>query len=270
MHLLLGSSQEAVARTQRMCAVMLDTKGPYEVTVKRDPATPRPRGGGPDASPDDDVAGGPAPLSIAADQTVVLAGDDGAEWEAAHPSVLPLSDSGFLACLAPGDLVHVARYLASGMERASLFLEVQEVTHARAVCRALTPAVLGGLVTVTRAAPAPDCAAKAAKAEEREPPPPPSCLCEEDREMLATFAGRAVDFVALSHAESGAQLVEARAFMHAVGMRDVRLLAKVETRAALRDFEAILAEADGIIISRGNLGVRARGLCRYRSQHASC
>ena len=122
------ASQEAVARTQRMCSVMLDTKGPYEVTVRRDPATPRPRGGGPDASPDDYAAGGPAPLSISADQTVVLAGDAEAEWEAARPSVLPLSDPAFLAGLAPGDLVHVARYLASGMERASLFLEVQEVS----------------------------------------------------------------------------------------------------------------------------------------------
>jgi pyruvate kinase len=122
------------------------------------------------------------------------------------------------------------------------------------VCRALTPAVLGGLVTVTRAAPAPDCAAEASQPE-REAPPPPSCLCEEDREMLTAFAGRAVDFVALSHAESGAQIVEARAFLHSIGMREARVLAKVETRAALRDFEAILAEADGIIVSRGNLGM---------------
>ena len=101
--------QEAVARTQRMCAVMLDTKGPYEVTIKRDPATPRPRSGGPDASPDDiTLQGGPAPLSIAADQTVVLAGDDDdGEWEAEHPSVFPLSDAGFVTSLAPGDLVHV-------------------------------------------------------------------------------------------------------------------------------------------------------------------
>lgn len=75
-----------MARTQRMCAVMLDTKGPYEVTIKRDPATPRPRSGGRDASPDDLVQGGPAPLRIAADQTVVLAGDDDSgEWEAENP-----------------------------------------------------------------------------------------------------------------------------------------------------------------------------------------
>jgi pyruvate kinase len=140
------------------------------------------------------------------------------------------------------------------MESSSLFLEVQEVTSSSAVCRALTPAVLGGLVTVTRAAPAPDCAAEASQPE-REAPPPPSCLCEEDREMLTAFAGRSVDFVALSHAESGAQIVEARAFLHSIGMREARVLAKVETRAALRDFEAILAEADGIIVSRGNLGM---------------
>ena len=87
---------------------MVDTKGPYEVTIKRDPATPRPRAraGGADASPDDE--GGPAPLSIAADQTVILAANDGdGGWEEEHPSVLPLSDASFLVNLAPGDLVHV-------------------------------------------------------------------------------------------------------------------------------------------------------------------
>jgi pyruvate kinase len=212
--------------------------------------------------------------------------------------VLPLSDGEFLTHLAPGDLVHVARYLASGMERASLFLEVQEVTpgeHAR--CRALTPAVLDGLITIARAAPAGDCApapresfagggggggaarassvsqhdasfsgsdcgspsahtapaAVAADAAQRVPPP--SCLCAEDRELLCAFAGKAVDFVALSYAETGAQVIEARAYLASLGMQETAILAKVETRAALRNFEGILAEADGIIISRGNLGM---------------
>jgi hypothetical protein len=221
--------------------------------------------------------------------------------------VLPLSDGGFLEHLAPGDLVHVARYLASGMERASLFLEVQEVTPgASARCRALTPAVLDGLITIARAAPAGDAAptvrfgestiaacgaagrpggassaclvpitpAQASAATVTTPGsptpptsptspsavaqprvPPPSCLCAEDRELLSAFGGKAVDFVALSFTESGEQVAEARAFLRAVGLPDAAILAKVETRAALRNFEAILREADGIIVSRGNLGM---------------
>ncbi len=37
-------------------------------------------------------------------------------------------------------------------------------------------------------------------------------------------------------------------------MNTTKLLAKVETRQALLNFQGILAEADGIIISRGEAG----------------
>jgi hypothetical protein len=66
--------QEAVARTKRMCAVMLDTKGTFEVTVRRNPATPRP-------------GAGTGPLRIEADQTVTLTADPAADWSADRPEV---------------------------------------------------------------------------------------------------------------------------------------------------------------------------------------
>ena len=38
-------------------------------------------------------------------------------------------------------------------------------------------------------------------------------------------------------------------------MPHTKLFAKIETRQSLFAFEGILAEADGIIVSRGNLGL---------------
>lgn len=40
-----------------------------------------------------------------------------------------------------------------------------------------------------------------------------------------------------------------------MGMSSTKILAKIETRQALLNFHGILSEADGIIISRGNLGL---------------
>jgi hypothetical protein len=74
-----------VQRTRRMCAVMLDTKGPFEVTVRRNPATPRSPShvhGGCGAAGNGLLV---APLAIEADQTVILSADHSAEWTAEQP-----------------------------------------------------------------------------------------------------------------------------------------------------------------------------------------
>ena len=44
-------------------------------------------------------------------------------------------------------------------------------------------------------------------------------------------------------------------YLQSVGMSTTKILAKIETRQALLNFQGILTEADGIIISRGNLGL---------------
>jgi pyruvate kinase len=45
-------------------------------------------------------------------------------------------------------------------------------------------------------------------------------------------------------------VVEARAFLDSVGMTSTKVLAKLQTRQALLNFRGILAEADGIVLSR--------------------
>lgn len=64
-----------------------------------------------------------------------------------------------------------------------------------------------------------------------------------------------IDFINLSYTRTGADVVEARKFLHSIGMGSTKILAKVETRQSLLNFQGILSEADGIVISRGNLGL---------------
>lgn len=45
-------------------------------------------------------------------------------------------------------------------------------------------------------------------------------------------------------------MVEARAFLDAVGLQNTKIFAKLESRQSLLNFKGILNEADGIIISR--------------------
>jgi pyruvate kinase len=61
-----------------------------------------------------------------------------------------------------------------------------------------------------------------------------------------------VDFVAQSFVRRPDDIRDLRA---AMGGRRVPIVAKIETRAAVEDQEAILAEADAIMVARGDLGV---------------
>ena len=245
--------QEAIQRSGRLVAIMLDTKGEHEVIVRRSPSTPK-RGPHSCQGPND-----LSPLRIAADQVITLSGDPGVEWSPEAPETLPLSDPAFVAGLCINDTVHVSRYLGTGMEDSSLYLEVQSVSDDRsaAQCKAVTSATLEGLITV-------------AKVIKGQPAPPvsPSCLCAEDRDAIAAFAGRDIDFLALSYTETAEQVLEARRVLDAAGLRDCAILAKVETHAGLRNFEAIMAAADGLIISRGNLGLALpiEKVCRLQKE----
>lgn len=59
-----------------------------------------------------------------------------------------------------------------------------------------------------------------------------------------------IDFISLSYTRSVDDVVEARAFLDAVGLQNTKIFAKLESRQSLLNFKGILNEADGIIISR--------------------
>jgi pyruvate kinase len=77
-------------------------------------------------------------------------------------------------------------------------------------------------------------------------------VTDRDRRGLERAARMGVDFVAQSFVRSAADVRELRALL---GGRPIGLMAKIETRAAVDDLDAILAEVDAVMLARGDLGV---------------
>jgi pyruvate kinase len=77
-------------------------------------------------------------------------------------------------------------------------------------------------------------------------------LSDKDQIDLASAIEFGADVVALSFVR---QAEDVRRLRHHVGGLTPRIFAKIETLSAVEDAEAILVEADGIIVARGDLGV---------------
>jgi pyruvate kinase len=77
-------------------------------------------------------------------------------------------------------------------------------------------------------------------------------VTERDREGLAHALDLEVDFVAQSFVREPEDVRQLRA---AMGDRYVPIVAKIETRPAVHNVVGILAEADALMIARGDLGV---------------
>ena len=80
---------------------------------------------------------------------------------------------------------------------------------------------------------------------------PIPALTEKDRVDLEFGLAQGVDWVALSFVQRASDVAEARALIAGRAW----VMAKLEKPAAIADVDAILAEADGIMIARGDLGV---------------
>jgi pyruvate kinase len=81
-----------------------------------------------------------------------------------------------------------------------------------------------------------------------------SALTDKDRDDAAFALEQGVDFIALSFVRRAADVRELRQFLKGK-QGDVSIIAKIEKPEALAVFDEILAEADGIMVARGDLGV---------------
>ena len=80
-------------------------------------------------------------------------------------------------------------------------------------------------------------------------------LGPRDRADLAFAVAQGIDWLALSYVADPQVLTEARALLSDLGASTVRLVAKIELRAALGRLSEIAAAADLLMVARGDLGV---------------
>ncbi|KAK9805287.1 hypothetical protein WJX72_011225 [[Myrmecia] bisecta] len=230
----LENLHEAMLRTRKLCAVMLDTTG-REIVIDRD--TVPDENGWLEHTTD---------LTIEAQDKVVLSTKPNVEVPGAL--VLRLSYAKYPSMMEVGDQLLLGRYLATGSEQSSVWLSVDEVTPDQVSCTARNHAVLAGLLTVFHT----ERSTYSLANVQNDLP----ILSAADKEMI-TKLGRAydIDFVSLSYTRTAEDITEVRSFLDNVNMPFSKVLAKLESRQALYNFPAIAGVADGIIISRGNLGL---------------
>jgi pyruvate kinase len=79
-------------------------------------------------------------------------------------------------------------------------------------------------------------------------------LTDKDKEDIAFGVEAGVDLIALSYVRGRDDIIEAREVLKAHNA-DSPIIAKIERNEALEHIEEIMAEADGIMVARGDLGV---------------
>ena len=157
--------------------------------------------------------------------TVVIAGED-----TANGDDLPVSPSVLGAVLRPGHDVLI--------DDGHVRLRVERVDRGRASCAV----VVGGLVAAHKGVNLPGV-----------PLPIPS-LTRKDLDDLEFALGLDVDYVALSFVRSAADVKALRTLIEARASQ-AWVIAKIEKAEAVAALGEILAEAHGVMVARGDLGV---------------
>ena len=79
-------------------------------------------------------------------------------------------------------------------------------------------------------------------------------LTDRDKECIEVGVAAGVDYFGLSFVRDAEDIIRTREYIAALGA-DVPIVAKIERRQAVANLDAVLAEADGAMVARGDLGV---------------
>ena len=162
---------------------------------------------------------------LADGDSVVIAGED-----VAQPDDLPVSPAVLGSVLQPGNDVLI--------DDGHVRLRVEKVERGRARCEV----VVGGVVCAHKGVNLPGI-----------PLPIPS-LTRKDLDDLDAALGYGVDYVALSFVRSASDVQALRTLIEARGSH-AWVIAKIEKAEAVAALDGILAEAHGVMVARGDLGV---------------
>ncbi|KAL0724965.1 hypothetical protein Bca4012_039564 [Brassica carinata] len=213
----LDNLKIAVKSTKKLCAVMLDTVGPeLQVINKSEKA-----------------------ITLKADGLVTLTPNQDQE---ASSEVLPINFNGLAKAVKKGDTIFVGQYLFTGSETTSVWLEVDEVKGDDVICLSRNAATLAGALFTLHAS----------QVHIDLP-----TLTEKDKEVISTWGVQnKIDFLSLSYCRHAEDVRQTREMLKKLGdLSQTQIFAKIENVEGLNHFDEILQEADGIILSRGNLGI---------------
>uniref|UniRef100_A0A7C9E214 Pyruvate kinase n=1 Tax=Opuntia streptacantha TaxID=393608 RepID=A0A7C9E214_OPUST len=213
----LGNLKAAVKSTKKLCAVMLDTVGPELQVVNKS---------------------GQA-ISLKEDGFVTLTPN---QEKDASSEVLPVNYSGLAKVVKKGDMIFMGKYLFTGSEITSVWLEVAEVKGEDVVCVIKNSATLDGTLFTLHAS----------QVHIDLP-----TISEKDKEVISSWGVQnKIDFLSLSYTRHAEDVRQARKLLSSLGdLSQTQVFAKIENVEGLTHFDEILQEADGIILSRGNLGI---------------
>jgi pyruvate kinase len=147
-----------------------------------------------------------------------------------NPGLVSITDSSVLRELSRGDSV----FLADGTVR----LTVEQTRTGEAVCRV----VRGGVLFSGKGVNLPGRRLGL------------RALTPKDVSLLRLALKNHVDFIGLSFATSGDDILRAKRIVRQAH-RQAWVIAKIENRLAVHNLDAIVQEADGIMVARGDLGV---------------
>ncbi|KAK6140048.1 hypothetical protein DH2020_026183 [Rehmannia glutinosa] len=213
----LENLKTAIKGTKKLCAVMLDTVGAeLQVVNKNEKA-----------------------ITLKADDNVILTPDQGQE---ASSEILPINFAGLAKAVKKGDTIFMGQYLFTGSETTSVWLEVNEVKGNDVVCTVKNSATLAGSLFTLHAS----------QIQIDLP-----TLSDTDKQAISSWGVKnKIDFLSLSYTRHAEDVRQARDFLSKLGdLSQTQIFAKIENVEGLTHFDEILQEADGIILSRGNLGI---------------
>ncbi|RWR82391.1 pyruvate kinase 1, cytosolic [Cinnamomum micranthum f. kanehirae] len=161
--------------------------------------------------------------------SVVLTPDQAKE---ASSELLPINFGGLSKSVKQGDTIFIGQYLFTGSETTSVWLEVAELKGDDVVCVIKNSATLSGALFTLHIS------------QIRIDLP---TLTDSDKKVISTWGVRNnIDFLSLSYTRHAEDVRHAREFLSKLGdLSQTQIFAKIEK----------CREADGIILSRGNLGI---------------
>jgi len=211
----LNNLRQAIKKSRKMCAVIMDVQGP-EVTVEKPESLQ---------------------LDMVADEEVVITSDVSRQVSS---KCLPLNLPNLASLVAEGDEVFVGQYLFTGSETSSVYLTVRRIVGSDVVCECHNTATLEGQITVHIS---------------NVKNSMPSLTESDKDAIKTWGKSNGVDFLSLSFCRSAADVKAARAVLDEAGLTRTGILAKIESKEGLLNLNEILPECYGVIISRGNLGL---------------